>query len=1185
MNSENISKRKFFQPIKEAIAPPNLIEVQLNSYDWFLKEGLRDIFDELNPIEDFIGKNLELHFLDYKIEEPKFDEVTVRERNLTYKTSIRCKVRLVNKTTGEIKEQNIFLGDFPLMTERGTFIINGIERVIVSQIVRSPGVLFTAENVASNQFFGAKIIPERGAWLELETSPKNIISVKIDRKRKIPITTLLRAFGYGKKDEIIKLFEDVNTDPERDYIKATLDKDPANSVDTGILEVYKRIRPGDLVTVENAKNLIDKMFFDFRRYDLSKVGRYKINKRLNLNAPNDIKHRVLQRDDLIEIIKEIIRLNNDPGAIPDNIDHLKNRRVRAVGELVQRRVRVGFLRIERYIKDRMSVVDIETVTPAQLINIRPVSAVIQEFFASSQLSQFMDQVNPLAELEHKRRLSAMGPGGLSRERAGFEVRDVHFSHYGRLCPIETPEGGNIGLISYFSTFARINQYGFIESPYIVIQGKVKNDGKEGVGHILRGDVKDEKNKIIAKDGENITKALAQKISKVKIDEITVKPKVTSNIVYLDASEDEKAVISQANAKVNKEGYFVEEKVAVRNMSEPDIVSVNRVEYLDVSPRQVVGVAASLIPFVEHDEVRRALMGANMLRQAVPLVKPDSPIVGTSMEELVAHNSGEMIMAQKPGVVKEASADEVLVKNKDGSNSVYKLRKFIRSSQDTCINQRILVNKGDTLKEGDIIADGSSTDNGEIALGKNVLVAFMTWGGYNFEDAIIISERLVHKDAYSSIHIKDYQIEVRETKLGPEVVTRDIPNIGEEALRNLDEEGVIRVGAEVDAGDILVGKITPKGETELTAEERLLRAIFGEKARDVKDVSLRLPHGEYGKIVGIKEFRRDLGDELSTGVIKIIQVSVAQFRKISVGDKMAGRHGNKGIVSKILPIEDMPHLADGTPVDIVLNPLGVISRMNLGQLLETHLGYAASILGYRAASPAFNGVSFNKVQEELEKAGVSRDGKVQLYDGRTGKPFYQNTVVGINYMMKLSHLVDDKIHSRSIGPYSLVTQQPLGGRAQFGGQRFGEMEVWALEAYGAAHTLQEILTIKSDDVWGRSKAYEAIIKGEEIRKPSIPESFNVLVKELEGLSLSVELIKENIKEVEVFSAEKITDSEMEKIKEEDGLEIGEIIDDVHDVSGQPLRKEEDGELIGGQDNILIKSGIESEEDEENKEEKI
>ncbi len=1146
------TKRKFFHPVSEAITPPNLIEVQLDSYRWFLEEGLKEIFAELNPISDFIGKNLELHFLDYKVEEPKYSADDARIRNLTFKAGIRCMVRLVNKNTGEIKEQSVFLGDFPLMTDAGTFIINGIERVVVSQIVRSPGVLFTSENFGGKDFFGAKIIPDRGAWLEIETSSKGIISVKIDRKRKLPITTLLKAFGYGNDNELLKIFEDVDTDPEMPYIRHTLDRDPASSTEAAILEVYKRIRPGDLVTVENARTLVEKMFFDFRRYDLSKVGRYKINRRLEMAIPNDIEHRVLQKEDIIGIVREIIRLNNDPDGIQDNIDHLKNRRVRAVGELVQRRVRIGFLRVERMVKDRMSVADIDSVTPAQLINTRPITAVLQEHFASSQLSQFMDQTNLLSELEHKRRLSAMGPGGLSRERAGFEVRDVHPSHYGRLCPVEPPEGPNIGLIYYFATFARVNEYGFMETPYIFVQRKAENKPDALYGHILREDIKDAKGKVLFTKETKISREMASAIAKLPLEKILVKPRVTGEVEYLDAEEDEKMVIAQANAKVSAEGYFTEKKVAVRNHSEPDLTPPDRVDYMDVSPRQVVGVAASLIPFVEHDEVRRALMGSNMLRQAVPLVKPDSPVVGTGMEELIARNSGQMVMARKAGVVASISGNEIIVKESSGTTANYSLRKFVRSNERTCINQRVSVNVGDKIAVGDVLADGTATDNGEAALGQNILVAFMPWGGYNFEDAIVVSEKLVANDIFSSVHIEEHAIEVRDTKLGPEIVTRDIPNVGEEVLKNLDEEGVIRIGAEVKAGDIIVGKITPKGETELTPEERLLRAIFGEKARDVKDVSLRLPHGEYGKIVGIKEFHRDKGDELMSGVIKKIEVSVAQFRKVVVGDKMAGRHGNKGIVSKIVPVEDLPVLEDGTPVDMVLNPLGIISRMNIGQSLETHLGYAASKLGYKVASPVFSGISFEEIVQELKKAGLPEDGKVQLYDGRTGEPFGQRTTVGIKYMMKLSHLVDDKIHARSIGPYSLVTQQPLGGRAQFGGQRFGEMEVWALEAYGAAHTLQEMLTIKSDDVWGRSKAYEAIIKNEEIRKPSIPESFNVLVKELEGLGLAVDLIRENAGHLEIIDAENIADAEMEQLSQDATLDVGELVVEMKDISGEDLK---------------------------------
>ncbi|MFA7308622.1 MAG: DNA-directed RNA polymerase subunit beta [Patescibacteria group bacterium] len=1149
------SERRFFHTSSDVASLPNLIEVQLDSYEWFLREGLKEIFEELNPIEDFIGKNLELSFLDYVIEDPKYSEEEVRIKNLTYKAPVRCRLRLVNKNTGEIKEQTVFLGDIPLMTAQGTFIINGVERVVVSQIVRSPGVLFVSEVSGGEDQFGCKIIPDRGAWLEIETSAKNVISVKVDRKRKIPVTTLLKALGVVQNNaEAMKLFADVDTNPARPFLKATLDKDLAPTSDSAVVEVYKRIRPGDLVTVENARTLVENMFFNFRRYDLSRVGRYKINKRLDLDTPNDIAHRVLQKEDLIAIIREVIRLNNTPGSVSDNIDHLKNRRVRAVGELVQRKVRVGFLRVERNVKDRMSVVDIDTVTPAQLINVRPITSAIQEFFASSQLSQFMDQTNLLSELEHKRRLSAMGQGGLSRERAGFEVRDVHSSHYGRLCPVESPEGPNIGLISYFASYARVNEYGFIETPYIWVQRKAKNTVEDLTGHILREDILDEKGKVIAKKDEKITTELAKKITTLKKERIKVKPRVTGEVLYLDAEEDEASVIAQANAVVDKDGYFAETSVASRNHSHPDIVSHELIDYMDVSPKQIVGIAASLIPFIEHDDVRRALMGSNMLRQAVPLVKPDSPTVGTGMELMIGKKSGHVILANQDGVVKEVFGDEIIIANTDGTTSSYRLRKFVRSNDRTCISQRTIVEKGDKVKKGDVIADGMVTDNGEVALGQNVTVAFMIWGGYNFEDAIILSERMVHDDRYSSIHIEDYSVDVRDTKLGPEIVTRDIPNVGDEALKNLDEDGVIRIGAELKSGDILVGKITPKGESELTPEERLLRAIFGEKARDVKDVSLRLPHGEYGKVVEIREFNRDKGDELPPGVIRRIEVSVAQFRKVVVGDKMAGRHGNKGIVAKILPIEDMPFTADGKPVDIILNPIGIVGRMNLGQLLETHLGYAATAIGYKVATPVFDGVTYQEITAELKKAGLPEDGKVQLFDGRTGQPFEQRTVIGTKYMLKLSHLVDDKIHARSIGPYSLVTQQPLGGRAQFGGQRFGEMEVWALEAYGAAHTLQEMLTIKSDDVWGRSKAYESIIKNEEIRKPSIPESFNVLVKELEGLGLSVELIRKGESGIEIIDAEAVVEQEMAEIESDTSLDLGEMVAEMQDISGEELHEE-------------------------------
>ncbi len=1127
-----ISERKRFSPISEVFLPSNLIEIQTASYKWFLEEGLGELLAEISPIKDFMEKNYELYFLDYFIEEPKYDAETAREKNVTYKAPVRCKVKLVIKPTGETREQTVFLGDFPLMTERGTFIINGVERVVVSQIIRSPGVLFTSERIAGKELFGAKVIPNRGAWLEFETSPKGVISVKVDRRRKIPVTTLLRAFGFGSTDELKSIFGD--------GILPTLEKDPTRSTDEALIEIYRRLRPGDLATVENAKLLLDNMFSNFKRYDLSKVGRYKINKRLGLNIPQTKEGRLLHKQDLIAIVKEIIKLNNTPGAKADDVDHLKNRRVRTVGELVQGRVRVGLFRMERIIKDRMSVADMRTIVPAALINVRPITAVLQEFFASSQLSQFMDQTNPLSELEHKRRISAMGPGGLSRERAGFDVRDVHSSHYGRICPIETPEGPNIGLVGHLACFARINEYGFIETPYRWVMRKVENKASETEGKIVREDIKDPKTgKIIIKAGERITKAIAKKLERLPLDKIKIKPKVTDKIVYLDAEEDENTIIAQANARLDEEGYFIDSKVEVRNHGKPDIQPVEKVDWMDVSPKQIVSVATSLIPFVEHCDANRALMGSNMLRQAVALVKPEAPIVATGMEELAARNSGQLIIAAEDGKIIEATADKIILEKKKGETIEYKLKKFVRSNQGTCINQRPIVSSGQKVKKGDILADSSSTDKGELALGQNILVAFMPWEGGNFEDAILISERLVREDKYTSIHIEQFSVDVRETKLGSEIVTRDIPNVGEEALKNLDEDGIVRIGAQVKEGDILVGKITPKGETELAPEERLLRAIFGEKARDVKDVSLRLPHGEHGKVVDVKIFSREKGDELPTGVIKTIQVSVAQIRKISVGDKMTGRHGNKGVISKILPIEDMPYLEDGTPIDIILNPLGVTSRMNIGQILETHLGWAASKLGYKVISPVFEGVKLETIKEELKKAGLPESGKVTLYDGRTGEPFDQPVTVGVIYMLKLIHLVEDKIHARSIGPYSMVTQQPLGGKAQFGGQRFGEMEVWALQAYGAAHTLQEILTIKSDDVLGRSKAYEAIIKSEEIRKPSTPESFNVLIKELQCLGLSVELIRKEKEKIEVIPAEELTQAEMKEIEESPELKIGEL----------------------------------------------
>jgi len=1051
------TERKFFTKLHEAVPLPDLIESQKESYSWFLKEGLRELFDEVSPIRDFIGRDLELYFEDYFLDEPKFDEVTAKEKNVTYESAIRVRAKLVNKRTGEIKEQEIYLGDFPVMTPRGTFIINGIERVIVSQLIRSAGVFFTSEVVRGKKSYGAKVIPNRGAWLELETDSNGAIWVKIDRKRKVAATSLLRAFGFGTDEEILNLFKDLSAE-EKEMIEETIKRDTAKSEDEGLKEVYKRIRPGDLATATNAKQLIHAMFFNFDRYDFSKVGRYKINQRFGLNVPNIKENRTLSCEDISLVIREIIRLNITQDEA-DDIDHLSNRRVRTVGELVQNKLRVGLARMERIIKDRMSTLDINTITPNQLINARPVIGSVKEFFMSSQLSQFMDQTNPLAELEHKRRLSAMGPGGLSRERAGFDVRDVHRTHYGRICPIATPEGPNIGLVGHLASYARINQFGFLETPY----------------------------------------------RKVVLEESSGKPKVTNEIIYLTALEESDGVTTAATTPIDTEGYFEKDKVEARVKGEPMFVQSKQVQYMDISAKQIVSIATSLIPFLEHDDAVRALMGTNMQRQAIAVVKPDSPIVGTGVEYRAAMDSGQVVLSEDDGEVIGVQSNKISIKHKKEIKE-YSLGKFVRSNASTSMNQKPIVNRGDIVKQGQVIADGAATDKGELALGQNVLVGFISWEGGNYEDAILISERLVQDDRYTSIHIDDYSIDVRDTKLGPEVITRDIPNVGEDKLNDLDMEGVVRVGAEVSSGDILVGKITPKGEAELTAEEKLLRAIFGEKAKDVRDSSLYLEHGEHGKVVDIKIFSRENGDKLSSGVIKTIQVSIASLRKIQVGDKMAGRHGNKGVISKIVPVEDMPFDKDGTPMDIVLNPLGVASRMNLGQILETHLGLAAHKLGYKVASPVLDGVPYEVIQEELKKAGFQANGKMQLYDGKTGRPFDQETTVGYIYILKLNHLVEDKIHQRSIGPYSLVTQQPLGGKAQFGGQRFGEMEVWALEAYGAAHMLQEILTIKSDDVPGRSKAYESIIKGEPIGKPNVPESFNVLTRELKGLGLEVELLK-------------------------------------------------------------------------------
>lgn len=1099
-------KRKYFTKIHDLVAVPNLLEVQLNSYKWFIDEGVKEILEEISPIQDFTGKGLELYFEDYYLDDPKFTEKRAKEKNATHEAPLRCRAKLVNKQTGEIKEQEIFLGDIPLMTDRGTFIVNGVERVVVNQLIRSPGVFFISDINKGRKWFGAKVIPNRGAWLELETDARGAIYVKIDRKRKIAITALLRAFGVSTDEELLDLFKDVDTDPNLKYIKATIEKDPSRSQAEGLKEVYKRIRPGDLATVDNAKSMIDSMFFQFDRYDFGKVGRFKINQRLGLDRKNTKKNRVLLIDDLVAIVKEIIHLNVIQGEA-DDIDHLGNRRVRTVGELVQLKFRTGLVRMERIVKDRMSTIDMEGITPSQLVNARPAIAAIKEFFTSSQLSQFMDQTNPLAELAHKRRLSAMGPGGLSRERAGFDVRDVHQSHYGRICPIATPEGPNIGLVGHLATYARINEYGFIETPYRKIIRKVNNTPKETEGKIAKDDIlHPQKGKVIVPEGETIDRKMAAKLSKLDLKEIEIKAIVTDDIVYLDAFEEDRSITTPATTPIRSDGYFENKLAEVRIHGTPGITSTNKINYMDVAPQQIISETTSLIPFLEHDDANRALMGSNMQRQAVSCITPQAPVVGSGVEGKAALFSGQLITAKKPGKVIGVSAGKINILEDRGRVQEYTLQNFDRSNTSTCMNQRPIVEKGELVKKGQVIADGASIDKGELALGQNLLVAFMSFEGGNYEDAVLISEKLVHDDRYTSIHIEDFKINVRDTKLGPEVITRDIPNVGEEKLNNLDEEGIVRIGASVKSGDILVGKITPKGETELTAEEKLLRAIFGEKARDVKDTSLYLQHGEHGKVVDIKIFSRDNGDKLPAGVIKTIQVSVAQLRKVSVGDKMAGRHGNKGVISKILPREDMPFLEDGTPVDIILNPLGVASRMNLGQILETHLGWAAQKLGYTVASPALDGVPEEIIRAELKKAGLPENGKTTLYDGKTGKAFDRDVTVGIIYMMKLHHLVEDKIHQRSIGPYSLVTQQPLGGKAQFGGQRFGEMEVWALGAYGAAHTLQEMLTIKSDDVMGRSKTYESIVKDEPIKKPNIPESFNVLMRELKSLCLDVELVE-------------------------------------------------------------------------------
>ena len=1224
--------RKTFAKTGDFVDIPNLIQVQKDSYDWFVKEGLGEVLKDISPIEDYTG-NLSLEFFDYYMEEEtKYTLEEAKERDSTYSTRLHVKVRLINRETGEIKEQEIYLGDFPLMTDSGTFVINGAERVVVSQLVRSPGCYYESDyDKTGKKLYKATVMPIRGAWIEYETDSNDVFYVRIDRTRKLPVTTLLRAIGLITDDQIVQLFG------EEEKILATISKDPAKTNEEALIEIYKKLRPGELPTVDAARTLFNNLFFDPRRYDLAKVGRYKYNKKLDLatritnkvafdNILNeetgevivekdsiiteelaneiqnaginivdikvedkkvriigngtvdlkafvdtkniDIKEKVnyevlkniletTDKKDLSKVIEErkeelvpkhivtediiasvnyLLNLQYGLGNV-DDIDHLGNRRIRCVGELLQNQFRIGLTRLERVVRERMTIQDLDVVTPQTLINTKPITSSIREFFGSSQLSQFMDQTNPLSELTHKRRISALGPGGLSRERAGFEVRDVHYTHYGRLCPIESPEGPNIGLISALSTFAVINEYGFVETPYRKVDPKTHA--------------------------------------------------VTDEVIYMTADEEDNYAIAQATEPVDKNGKFINKKIKVRYLDEIIEVEADKVDFVDVSPKQLVSVGAAMIPFLEHDDANRALMGANMQRQAVPLMITDSPIVGTGIEYRAAKDSGITVVAKEGGIVERVTGDEIIIKTKTGLDT-YKLRKFKRTNGGTCINQKPIVKKGETVKANDVIADGPSTQNGEMALGKNVLIAFTTWEGYNYEDAILLSERLVKEDVYTSIHIEEYDCECRDTKLGAEEITRDIPNVGEDSLKDLDENGIIRIGAEVRPGDILVGKVTPKGETELTSEEKLLRAIFGEKAREVRDTSLKVPHGEQGTIVDVKIFTRENSDELAPGVNQVIRVYIAQKRKISVGDKMAGRHGNKGVVSRILPVEDMPFMPDGTPVDVVLNPLGVPSRMNLGQVLEVHLGAAARLLGIKVATPVFDGATEEDIEKLLIESGLTADGKTILYDGRTGEPFDKPITVGVMYMLKLHHLVDDKIHARSTGPYSLVTQQPLGGKAQFGGQRFGEMEVWALEAYGAAYTLQEMLTIKSDDIVGRVKTYEAIVKGENIPEPGVPEGFKVLIKELQSIGLDVRLYSEDDKELElteniddgidfnlddnkplVTEEEMIEDDEPTELLDEDMLlDEEELIDD------EEMLEDDDLDIF---DNEMAEDNMENDND--------
>ena len=1204
--------RKSYARLPQILDVPNLIEVQLNSFQWFQEEGIKRLLKEISPIEDFTGKRLALSFISYEFREPRYSEQECIQRDLTYSVPLYVKARLLVKATGEIKEPfDLFFGDIPLMTAKGTFITSGTERVIVSQLLRSPGVYFAAGEDATSgrRLCSANLIPSRGAWLEFETSSRDVISVKIDGKRKIPVTTLLRAIGYGSDEQLFSEFSQQDSSSERHFIQSTIERDPlVRDEPSALIDIYRKVRPGDPPNIENARKLIKNLFFDPKHYDLGVVGRYKLNRRLGLEGSISEDERALTKKDIVEIIRHIIMVNNDDDTV-DDIDHLGNRRVRIVGELIQNQFRIGLMRLERVARERMSILSADVVTPGALVNIRPVVSAIREFFGGSQLSQFMDQTNPLAELTHKRRLSAMGPGGLSRERAGFDVRDVHFSHYGRICPIETPEGPNIGLIGSLATYGRINRYGFIETPYRKVISQFENSHKGLVGRTIRETVLNKKGKTVAKAGTTITPQLAARLSRLSSITIEVVPFVSDEIVYLSADKEDKRVIAQANARLSENSQFLDEKVEARLGDNYLFATPEKIDFMDVSPKQIFSVAASLIPFLEHNDANRALMGANMQRQAVPLLCPESPLVATGMEAEAVKYSGQVLFAKNAGVATSVTGLQIIVTSDAGQEDVYPLMKFVRTNQGTCINQRPIVSRGQRVELGQVLADSSATDGGELALGQNVVCAFMCWSGYNYEDAIIISDRLIKRDKFTSIHISKHEVDARDTKLGPEEITRDIPNVGEESLRELDENGIIRIGAEVEPGDILVGKITPKGETELSAEEKLLRAIFGEKAREVKDTSLRVPHGEWGKVINVRLFSRDDGDELPVRVNKWVQVWVAQKRKISVGDKLAGRHGNKGVISIIAPAEDMPFLLDGTPIDIVLNPIGVPSRMNIGQVLETHLGRAAQVLVFKALTPVFDGasdlaiedalarewlareagavstdpdsggsslqlelakawlsskgfdgdrvfgddlegearqvclhlwlddlgiasqdLSFQQLKQLVNKVGIEKNlpspisGKVILRDGRSGEPFDQPITVGNIYMMKLIHLVEDKVHARATGPYSLISQQPLGGKAQFGGQRFGEMEVWSLEAYGAAYNLQEVLTTKSDDVTGRAKTYEAIVKGEDILPPGVPESFKVLVKELQSLGLAVEVINEEEKAVQAEKVEEAAEPE-------------------------------------------------------------